>query len=193
LTSNQTKNLLISTGRGNTGTTGILEQRLVDCYGMLHHPSGEGWASKGLRDSVFAANTFRKKFGDVEFERPVRPMPDIVAYESHGGRLTLPYVLDHLDSFASVLSAREDDLTSIAQLADWRFKVVFVAHVFDDSLPTEQRIRGVSVGLEYYTFEAVARELIGANALEIVAVNIQESLNNGFIHPQVRQTTLGMI
>jgi hypothetical protein len=193
LTANQANALLTSIGHGNTGTTGILEQRLVDCYGLLHHPSGGGWASKGIRDSVFAANTFRKKFGDVEFLRPVRPTPCIVAYESHGGRLTLPYVLDHLDSFASVLNAREEELESIAQLADWRFEVVFVAHVFDDELPPDRQVKGVNIALRYVTFQTAALKLKEANSVTSVNANIQESLNNGFIHPGVRQRALAMI
>lgn len=189
----QSNALLTAIGHGNTTTTGILEQRLVDCYGLLHHTSADGWAPKGLRDSVFAANTFRKKFGDVEFERPVRPVPEIVAYESHGGRLTTPYVLDHLDSFASVLAAREEELTSIAPLADWRFEVVFVAHVFDEGLPVNRQVGGVTVALRYVTFAAAAVELTAANALASVNAHIVDPLNSGFIHPQVRQRTLAMI
>ncbi|MDP2082212.1 MAG: hypothetical protein U0934_04765 [Pseudotabrizicola sp.] len=189
----QATTLLNATGNGNTGTNGILEQRLLDCYGLMHHTVANGWTPKGLRDSVFAANTFRKKFGDVEFERPVRPNPEVVAYESHGGRLTLPYVLDHLDSFASVLALREEELTSIAPLADWRFEVVFVAHVFDAALPPVRVVRGVNVAVRYITFAAAALELAAANATASVNSHIVDALNNGFIHPQVRQRALGMI
>lgn len=193
LTQNQMNTLLTGIGQGNTGTTGILEQRLVDCYGLLHHTVDEGWAPKGLRDSVFAANTFRRKFGDVEFERPVRPRPEIVAYESHGGRLTMPYVLDHLDSFASVLAARKEELTSISALADWRFKVVFVAHTFDPGLPESHNIGGVDVLLGYITFAAAALELINEGAVASVNTHLVGPLNNGFTHPNVRQRALQMI
>ena len=193
LTEGQMNALLTAAGQGNSGTTGILEQRLVDCYGLLHHTAGDGWAQRGLRDSVFAANTFRKKFGDVEFERPVRPTPAIIAYESHGGRLTMPYVLDHLDSFASVLVAREEELTSIAMLADWRFEVVFVAHTFDPGLLENQNVGGVNVSLRYITFKAAALELINANDLLSVNSHIVEPLNNGFTHPNVRRRALEMI
>lgn len=193
LTEGQANALLTAVGHGNTGTTGILEQRLVDCYGLLHHPAGDGWAPKGLRDSVFAANTFRKKFGDVEFERPVRPAPEIVAYESHGGRLTLPYVLDHLDSFASVLVAREEELASIVPLATWRFEVVFIAHVFDGALPAYRPVGGVNVALRYVTFTAAAQELVAANETALVNNSFKDPLNSGFIHPEVRQRALEMI
>lgn len=193
LTEAQANALITGIGQGNTSTTGILEQRLVDCYGLLHHPSSHGWAPKGLRDSVFAANTFRKKFGDVEFERPVRPSPNIVAYESHGGRLTAPYVLDHLDSFGSVLASREEELTSICALGDWHFQVVFIAHVFDDGLPANRQVGGVKVALRYVTFEAAALELTGANAVESVNAHLVAPLNSGFIHPGVRQRALVMI
>src|SRR3546814_11849064 len=54
---------------GNTATTGIAEQRLVDCYGVHRHPREEGWSPRGLGDSVFAPNLPRRKCGDCEFER----------------------------------------------------------------------------------------------------------------------------
>jgi hypothetical protein len=179
-------NLLNSIARANTATTGILEQRLVDCFGSVRHLSNDGWSVRGLADSVFAANTFRKKLGDVEFERPERIDPESTSYESHGGRLTLPYVFDHLDSFAFVLSLREEELSSIAALDQWAFKVVFVAHEFDDGLPASHQLGTCTVDLDYITFADVADELLDGDTLDHVNAMIVTPLNNGFVHPDVR-------
>jgi hypothetical protein len=183
-------NLLASIGHANTSTTGILEQRLVDCYGSVQHPVNQGWSVRGLSDSVFAANTFRKKLGDVEFERPERNAPESVSYEAHGGKLTLPYVLDHLDSFSFVLGVREEELRSIAPLEDWAFTVVFVAHEFENGLPDQQQIDGCTVGLQYTTFEDVAVVMSGAEHLDMLNRLLVTPLNNGFVHPDVREQAL---
>lgn len=176
--------LLYHIGKSNTRTSGIIEQRLTDCYGLKQHPK---WSTKGLRDSVFAASTFRKKLGDVEFELPVRPFPEIVAYESHGGRLSEPYVLDHLDTFNNVLLARQEDLETIAPLSSWKFKVVFIAHSFGDSLPKTGIAQGCSVLFEYLTFEEAAKALSDAKDVELINEHLVEPLNTPYVHPDVRR------
>ncbi|SOE17160.1 hypothetical protein SAMN05877838_2051 [Hoeflea halophila] len=183
----QAVSLLTAIGAGNSSTTGILEQRLVDCFGLKLHPTAAHWSAKGIGDSVFAANTFRKKLGDIEFELPVRPHPQIIAYESHGGRLSRPYVMDHLDSFAYVLAAREEELQTIAPLADWSFTVVFVAHAFEGNLPAVVVVKGCNVNLRYETFADVANQLSDAQDLVIINSYLISPLNSGFVHPNVRR------
>ena len=187
LDANSVGNLLASIGNANTSTTGILEQRLVDCYGSVQHPANQGWSVRGLLDSVFAANTFRKKLGDVEFERPERNAPESVSYEAHGGKLTLPYVLDHLASFSFVLGVREVELRSIAPLENWVFTVVFVAHGFDDDLPDQKEIDGCTVGLQYITFKDVAVVMNSARHLKTLNHLLITPLNDGYVHPHVRK------
>lgn len=181
--------LLAHVGAENTNTTGILEQRLVDCFGLIEN-SAAGWSPKGLGDSVFAANTFRKKLGDVEFELPERPNPQSVSYESHGGNLTAPYVHDHLDSFEFVLGVRRDELETIAPLADWRFEVVFVAHRFDEGLPANAAPLGANVTIRYVTFEDAADMLRNPAHLALLNKYMIDPLNSGFVHPRVRQRAL---
>lgn len=192
LSEEQASNLLAAIGKGNTATTGILEQRMVDCFGLITHVD-DGWAEKGLGDSVFAANTFRKKLGDIEFELPVRPSPRSVSYEAHGGHLTDPYVRDHLDSFLYVLEVRQEELETIASLTEWLFEVVFVAHTFDHGLPEQKVIRGCTVFLRYVTFAEVADALSGDEHLNVVNEHLVTPLNSGFVHPGVRERTLALI
>lgn len=192
LTDVQAEALLAATGGGNTNTTGILEQRLVDCFGLTEH-ADDGWAAKGLGDSVFAANTYRRKLGDIEFELPLRPNPRSVSYESHGGHLTEPYVRDHLDSFAYVLGVRQEELETIASLPDWQFEVVFVAHTFDPGLPINIEVSGSNVALRYVTFEEAAHALSASPNLDVINGHLVAPLNSGFVHPNVRERALAFI
>lgn len=182
--------LLARIGKTNTGTSGILEQRLVDCYGMKQHPK---WSARGLGDSVFAASTFRKKLGDVEFELPLRPHPTIVSYESHGGNLSEPYVFDHLDTFGKVLHSRQEELEAIAPLPDWQFKVIFVAHSFELNLPTNGKVNGCNVTLEYLSFESIAETLSTAKDSELVNMHLIAPLNTPYVHPDVRRMVSGIL
>ena len=188
----QVRDLVTAIGVGNTGTTGILEQRLVDCWGFALHPAADGWSQRGLGDSVFAANTFRKKFGDIEFEKADRDNPHIAAFESHGGRLTEPYVLDHIDSFRSVLAARIQDLNSIAPLPGWSFVVTFVAHAFDEGLPEALQVDDIELELRYRTFAECAAELVAEGREDLLRELLIQKLNEGFVHPNVRQTALAL-
>ncbi len=188
----EVQELITAIGDGNTGTTGILEQRLVDCWSFALNPEAQGWSQRGLGDSVFAANTFRRKFGDVEFEQADRDNPRIAAFESHGGRLTEPYVLDHIDSFRAVLAARNQDLNSIAPLATWSFTVTFVAHEFEEGLPEVLQVNDIELDLSYRTFAECAAQLVAEGQEDLIRELLLEKLNEGFVHPNVRQAALGL-
>ena len=126
LDSSSIKTLFAEIGQKNTSTNGILEQRYVDVYASLCNPPEDGWKPKGIGDSVFAANIFRKKFGDVEFLGNMDDCPTLNAYESHSGKLTEIYVHDHIHSFSSVLEMRKDELKLVAELNDWTMNLNFV-------------------------------------------------------------------
>ena len=113
--------------------------------------------------------------------------PESVSYEAHGGKLTLPYVLDHLDSFSFVLGVREEELRSIAPLEDWAFTVVFVAHQFEDDLPDQHQIEGCDISLRYVTFDDVAATMSGADHIGLLNLLLIAPLNSGYVHPDVRQ------
>lgn len=177
----------------NTRTTGIVEQRIVDCFGIKRHPAADGWSWKGVGQSVFAANIPSKKFGDAEFEFADRMHPRINAYEAHGGLLTLPYVLDHLNSFSAVLQTRMDELLSISSLENWSFEVVFIAHQFDPGLPPSRNIGGVEVALTYISFEAAVATLDPVADHDLLTAHLMGRLNESFVHPSIRATVQGWI
>lgn len=129
LSTGEVSKLFARVGNENSRTEGIVEQRLVDCYGLSRHASGV-WKQLGLGDSVNATNVSRRKLGDIEFACADQSNPSIEALEAHGGKLTDLYVKDHLDTFCEVLAMRLEDLESIAPIVDWSFTVTFVAHEF---------------------------------------------------------------
>lgn len=193
MTMMQANALLDAVRASNTQTTGIVEQRLVDCLGCALHRKEHGWSAKGVGDSVFAANVFRKKFGDCEFERPNRPAPEIVAYESHGGKLTRPYLDDHIASFQQVLEARKDELEAVEPLSEWSLKVVFVAHESSPDLPDNYEIEvdGGALDVEISTLsfgEAGDTLLATPDGEALINKYLVERLNDRFVHPRVRAT-----
>jgi len=183
---------------GNTATTGIAEQRLVDCYGVHRHPREEGWSPRGLGDSVFAPNLPRRKCGDCEFERATQAAPSIVAYEAHGGQLSGLYVEDHLTTLKEIIRRRSEDLAAVAPLEDWEVQVIFVAHGVVGEVPQACEVvtdYGVAtVALGYMTFEEVRHALEGADGLEEIAnANFTARLNSPFVHPRIRQRVAALM
>lgn len=135
---------------GNTGTYGILEQRSVDTVARRVHPESQGWRARGLSDSVHATNLSRRKFGDCDFQDSAARQ--IVAYESHGGALTETYLREHVRTLGKAIQLRKDELTRIADLADWNVRIVFVAHGVESRPPADQVIEGLNVSFEALTF-----------------------------------------
>lgn len=176
---------------GNSATTGILEQRLVEIWASSKH--GDDWAVRGLGDSVFAANTFKQKFGDCEFEFPVRPNPKIVAYEAHGGKLTSHYVNDHVYTFGRVLEKRTGLMKSISALENWAAKVIFVAHEIDAALKKNRKYvvsdkQGAELELvvEYTTFADISADIIECGAEKVNDTFLR--LNSHVVHPRIRRS-----
>lgn len=146
------ENLLHNVAKGNSGTFGILEQRIVDLLAAVEHPQSDGWRSRGLGDSVNTTNVSKRKLGDCDFQHADSRL--IVAYESHGGELTDVYVLEHLRTISKSLKERNKELEGIADLNDWNIEVVFVAHRLAISSTFETSIiEGVRVNLEFTTFK----------------------------------------
>jgi hypothetical protein len=193
LTGQDREAILAAASARNTRTTGIVEQRLVDTFGVKNHPAHDGWSVRGLGQSVFAANVPAKKLGDVEFELADRQGPRIEAYEAHGGMLTLPYVLDHLDSFAAVLELRRQDLESIAALANWQLAVTFVAHQFGPGLPASKNVEGSNVNLRYISFADLVAGIDPTADAGLFETYFVGKLNEGFVHPFVRARVLDWI
>ncbi|WP_289017852.1 hypothetical protein [uncultured Ornithinimicrobium sp.] len=145
----------------NTGTTGILEQRVVDLYAFLshHHP---GVAQRGLGDSVHAANLWRRKLGDVEFSSV--PERHVDAFEAHGGVLNADYVEMHLRTFGRTVLVRKAEWEETVEAAgEWSVDLTFIAHSLDtslDGLEGSRDIQGVDVTLCFKTFTDVVTEIL---------------------------------
>lgn len=185
----QVDQLLHAISQGGSATGGLIEQRLVDCYATSAQGDQGSW--RGVGDSVFAPNLFRKKLGDIELINAHAEPPDAVGFEAHGGHLTALYVRDHFSTYSKVLSARTEELEAIAPLIDWNFVVEFVAHSFADGLPEQVNvdITGATVVVEvrYVTFAQLADRL-GAEDDRAATLNrlLVEPLNQFHVHPRVR-------
>jgi hypothetical protein len=135
---------------GESRTTGIIEQRLVDAAGLLAHPEGEGWRAHGIGDSVNASNVSRAKIGDCEFLHAEGRR--LVAYEAHAGRLSEVYVGGHLATLARVVPGRVEEWERLADLGEWSVEVVFVAHTIE-AKPLVAEVAGMPIAISFVTFE----------------------------------------
>jgi hypothetical protein len=183
--------LLTALGAAGSSTSGIAEQRLVDCFGVTQHPR-DGWVPRGLGDSVFAASLFRRKLGDAEFVNVKSDPPQLVGYESHGGHLSKIYVDDHFETFTRVLEKRISEFENVAPLANWRFLVIFVSHTFENGLPPVVPIitssGPIDVTAQYLTFAELAQTLKAVpEQLDVLNELLVRPLNMHHIHPKVRE------
>jgi hypothetical protein len=150
LSGSQISSLLTGVARGNTGTFGILEQRIIDAVSAARHMSTDGWRGRGLGDSVNTTNVSKKKVGDVDFQHALTRR--IVAYEAHGGELTDIYVDEHLRTLKKVLALRGEELAGIADLSEWEISAIFVAHQIAVTQRDAFEIDGLRVTLAFQTF-----------------------------------------
>lgn len=114
---------------GNTQTAGTAEQRTVDALASLLHPARDGWRGRGFGDAVNISNLSRRKLGDCEFQ--LTSNNQVVGYEPHGGRLTLPYLEGHLKSARRVIDLRVEEWSTVSDPSRWSVEVQFVAHEID--------------------------------------------------------------
>jgi hypothetical protein len=177
--------------QGNTGTSGVLEQRLTDCW--LLHTAGDlaKWHSKGFGDSVFATNTSRKKFGDAEIKH--RDLAEIISVEAHGGHLSQVYVDDHLATLMRVLLVRIEELEDRVPVSDWKLILRFVSHSVDADLLESTVVGGLPVQIEYYNFADIAP--LGADAAfqALLHHHFVEQLNVVHVPAKFRQSALKLL
>jgi hypothetical protein len=140
-----------------TATYGILEQRYVDIVAFIIHVKDKNWRARGISDSVNSNNLSKRKLGDCDFQNSVTKT--IVAYEAHGGKLSKIYLEGHLRTLNRSLNLRIEELERIADLAEWKLKVVFVAYGFEDNFPGSYTINGLQIELQYFTFEELLSQI----------------------------------
>lgn len=158
----QWKKLLALLERGNTKSYGIIEQRVVDAITAFLFQKQAGWRSRGLSSSVNATNISQKKFGDCEFQHPVNL--EIKAFESHGGKLSQVYVLDHMRTLKKIIESRRDDLSGIADMEKWSATICFVAHELSSDIEIINiEMCGLKVSTMYMNFTTFISEAFNKN------------------------------
>lgn len=191
LSDNDALAIFNSIGISNSSTNGILEQRLVDTVTSSRHPD---WAVRGKGDSVFAASTFRKKLGDIEYLYIHGQHPQVIGYESHGGKITGSYVLGHVSSFENILKVRLEELEAAAPINQWSLTSVFVSHSRDEGLPNQHTLRinglDITLNLRYETFAELAAE---NGAVNYFKRDFAGPLNQYHVPPIVRAKAIDML
>lgn len=191
--STQVRSLVDAISAGETGTRGILEQRIVDAAAVLRHPQPD-WISRGLLDSVNATNVSSRKLGDCDFQSS--ESLEVVAYEAHAGRLTDLYVKGHIRTLQAVLRRRAAEWEeNFGAGLDWAIKVIFVAHAIEASEVPPQTIEGVSLEIEAIAYEEFLADL------DCDAESVRESVNDYVRTPlaaprtpdSIRSALLGII
>lgn len=108
-----------------TGTRGVIEQRVADFLAAIEHSLPE-WRSRGLGDPVNASNSSSKKLGDCDFQNVSERQCNAV--EAHAGRLTDVYVREHMRTLRLNLPARLDEWAQISELSEWTLTLRFLVH-----------------------------------------------------------------
>lgn len=191
LTPAQATNLCNGISGGNTGTTGVLEQRLSDCW-LLHksvHP--HDWHIKGIGDSVFATNTSKKKFGDAEIKHRINPI--IIAVEAHGGHLSQVYVDDHIATLRRVLPLRIEELEDRMPIAHWVLDLHFISHSVDQNLLPFMNIEGLAVQITYRQFADITPLGADLEFQALLSEHFVDKLNVVHVPAKFRRAVLDLL
>lgn len=169
VTDGQCAALLDAVAAGNTGTLGILEQRVVDLVASARHEAEAGWRCRGRGDSVNASNLSRRKLGDIDFQNATKRC--IVAYEAHGGQLSEVYAASHIQTLERSVSKRVNELEGVASPQEWSAKVIFVSHSIESRGPSKSTLHELPIEFEYVTFQQF---LDGAKTIGSLSAKMQE-------------------
>ena len=135
----------------NTGTSGVMEQRMVDVIASAIHVDRVRWRPRGLLDAVNTTNISQKKLGDCDFQDAENKV--VIAYEAHGGTLTQIYLTEHLRTLRKILPYRKSEWESFSDIEGWSVQVVFVAHHLSDGIsPIRDRINGIDIEIDFTLF-----------------------------------------
>ncbi|WBU55408.1 hypothetical protein [Paracoccus sp. SCSIO 75233] len=183
--------LLVGVAAGNTGTRGVIEQRLTDCIALREAGDLTRWRLRGFGDSVFTTNTSQKKLGDAELKHATENR--IVAVEAHGGRLTEKYVQDHLFTMRNVLPLRLEELEDRAPIGDWSLELQFFAHDLDAGLSEHHIVEGLPVNINYRRYADISGMVADADFLALLRTYFTDPLNAVHVHSRTRQAVLNLI
>jgi hypothetical protein len=191
ITQAQAERLINFVNTGNTESSGVIEQRIVDAGAKTLYPDEKIWKPRGLEDSVNATNISRKKLGDCDFQDSDNHT--VVAYEAHGGKLTDIYFKEHIRTLKKILPYRIEEWETFSEVADWTVEVIFVAHeiALDPYEPFE--IEGVTISLEAITFEAFLNSCDLAQLTESIDQYVMKTLSENRVPETIRQKVLDTI
>lgn len=150
--------LLRAAATANTGTFGVLEQRIVDAAATWAYTEESGWRARGVGASVNATNVSQRKIGDCDFQNST--LRQLEAFEAHGGNLSDVYVAEHLRTMRKIVPARAEELSGIADLSEWTGTVVFVAHTVTVSALEAIVVAGLSISIQSRTYAEVVEQLL---------------------------------
>ncbi len=151
--------LLKAAANANTGTFGVLEQRIVDAAATWAFEEAGGWRARGVGASVNATNVSQRKIGDCDFQNS--NLRQLKAFEAHGGNLSDIYVAEHLRTMRKIVPARAEELSGIADLSEWDGTVVFVAHTITAAaIAGPFVVSGLSISVQSKTYAEVVEQLL---------------------------------
>lgn len=185
--------IFLRIAQGNTETFGVLEQRFVDAIAVLEYPEAQGWRARGLCSSVNATNISQKKFGDCDFQHPLKHK--IVAFEAHGGILSRVYIEDHLRTLRKIVPSRLDELLGIADIDKWSVDVYFVAHNFSEDISEHEiKIHGLTICTKYILYQdMISNAQKDKNAVAMYNKFILTTLNISKTPKKVRDAVLSIL
>lgn len=140
-----------------SGTSGILEQRVVDALSIQLYQRSNDWVCRGAKDPVNATNMSKRKLGDIDFQRV--STKQVEAFEAHAGTLTAPYLNNHMEVLWRVLDARIKEWETYSEETGWVVKIIFVAHAFAVDEPEEIEREGVTIRISFCNYTDLIEEV----------------------------------
>lgn len=144
---------------GQTGTRGVIEQRVIDFLGAFEHPLPD-WRARGLGDPVNASNRSSRKLGDCDFQNVTARK--CIALEAHAGRLTDVYVKEHLRTLRLNLPSRLEEWSRISEVSEWSLLLRFVAHEDARSVETIPTLDTVASRVQVVTYRDYYHSILPA-------------------------------
>jgi hypothetical protein len=176
---------------GETGTAGIIEQRLVDATTSVLHARADGWIPRGLGDAVNATNVSKKKVGDCDFQNPATR--SVVAYEAHGGPLTEVYLQGHVQTLPKALLPRQEEWSGFSDPSEWSIEIQFIAHEIHAQVPDPIIIDGTRVSFRLRTYQELEAECAGLDLIDSFESLVTNPLNEKRTPTRARDRLLELI
>ena len=191
LSTNKVLQLLSKITLGNTGTYGVLEQRLCEILSIWQLDNEDLWSKRGFGDSVFTTNTSRQKLGDIEFKNKFEPK--ILAFEAHAGHLTQKYVDDHLASAKKISTIRRTEFEERDALENWEITIRFLVHGFEPGIQKKLKLSGIPTKIECVLYKELIPNELSQSMLDKFDLIFTQRLNTNSINQKIRDRVLQLL